>query len=348
MAYTTIDKPSDYFNTVLYTGNSTTDTGITGVGFQPDWVWVKSRGAAESNFLNDSVRGAGKNLKSESTGAEGTETQDIKSFDSDGFTLGSNDGVNDSGFNYVSWNWKAGGSASSNTDGSITSSVSANTTAGFSIITWTGNATSSQSVGHGLGAVPKVILTKNTDNGSQPWKCYFEAVGNAKYLQLNATDAPATSGVWSSTTPTSSIISISNDTGINGSGNTILAYCFAEKKGYSKFGSYTGNGSTDGTFVHCGFRPAFLLWKQTNTGGQTWGIFDNKRDPHNFVSLRLIPNASDAEGSASAAASCDFLSNGFKWRSSFGSRNGSGGTYIYMAFAENPFTTSTGVPTTAR
>jgi len=348
MAYTTIDKPSDYFNTVLYTGNSTTDTGITGVGFQPDWVWVKSRGAAESNFLNDSVRGAGKNLKSESTGAEGTETQDIKSFDSDGFTLGSNDGVNDSGFNYVSWNWKAGGSASSNTDGSITSSVSANTTAGFSIITWTGNATSSQSVGHGLGAVPKVILTKNTDNGSQPWKCYFEAVGNAKYLQLNATDAPATSGVWSSTTPTSSIISISNDTGINGSGNTILAYCFAEKKGYSKFGSYTGNGSTDGTFVHCGFRPAFLLWKQTNTGGQTWGIFDNKRDPHNFVSLRLIPNASDAEGSASAAASCDFLSNGFKWRSSFGSRNGSGGTYIYMAFAENPFVTSTGVPATAR
>ena len=351
MAYTTIDDPTQFFNTLLYTGNaadgSSTTQDITGVGFQPDWVWLKSRTQANHHFLVDSVRGANKGLYSDLTNTENTSTDYLKSFASDGFQVGPDGVVNANSQSYVSWNWLAGGSGSSNTNGTITSTVSANTTAGFSIVKWTGNATSSQSVGHGLGAVPKVILTKNTDNGSQPWKCYFEQVGNAKYLQLNATDTPATSGVWSSTTPTSSIISISNDTGINGSGNDIIAYCFAEKQGFSKFGSYTGNGNADGPFVYLGFRPAWVMTKRTDssTNGH-WSIFDTKRNTHNVNDLPLRANSSDAQSSIGNYA-FDILSNGFKPRGT-NTTNDSGGTFIYMAFAEAPFVNSNGVPTNAR
>jgi len=349
MAYTSIDDPTIYFNTLLWTGNGADGRALTGVGFQPDLVWIKDRDDTESHRLTDSVRGATKSLRSNQTNVEATETDGLQSFDSDGFTVGTQGSMNKSnGDKFVGWSWKAGTSftndASSTGIGTIDSSGSVSTDAGFSIITWTGNATSSQSVAHGLGAVPKVILTKNTDNGSQPWKCYFEAVGNAKYLQLNATDAPATSGVWSSTTPTSSIISISNDTGINGSGNTILAYCFAEKKGYSKFGSFISNGSNDGVFCWLGFKPAWVMIK--DTAARSWIILDNKRNTFNVVNNRLFADSTDAQNTSVDAL--DFLSNGFKIRSTNSSVGISGNTYIYMAFAESPFVTSTGIPTTAR
>jgi|SRR5210317_15192 len=347
MAYTTINDPTDYFNTNLWT-SSASELNVTGVGFQPDFVWLKSRSIGADHGLWDNVRGVQKLLASNQTDAEST-TSGLTSFDSDGFTLGTaNSNFNGAaGRTMVGWSWLASNTTASNTDGSITSTVSANTTSGFSIVTWTGNATASQSVGHGLGAVPKVILTKNTDSGTQPWKCYFSEVGNADYLQLNTTDVPATSGVWDNTTPSSSLIYISNDTGINGSGNTILAYCFAEKKAFSKFGSYTGNGNADGTFVYTGFKPAWVMTKESATTG-SWNIFDNRREnPFNIVKGTLKAEASNAEES-NTNLQMDFVSNGFKLRGIGGDLNGNGTAMIYMAFAESPFTTSTGVPTTAR
>jgi hypothetical protein len=344
MAYTTIKKPSDYFNTKLYTGNGSTNA-ITGVDFQPDFVWIKNRDDAHGHQLYDVIRGVTKRLSSNNTGAEATDSTGLTSFDSDGFTVGSEPAVNANTENIVAWNWLGANGTASNTDGSITSTVSANTTSGFSIVTWTGNATASQSVGHGLGAVPKVILTKNTDNGTQPWKCYFSEVGNDKYLQLNTTDVPATSGVWSNTTPSSSLIYISNDTGINGSGNTIVAYCFSEVKGFSKFGSYVGNGNADGTFVYTGFKPAWLLVKQTTGASQNWYLWDNKRDSFNVTDTPLKPDEALAE-SGIGAYNIDLLSNGFKFRGTETQINASGVTYIYMAFAEEPLVGDN--PATAR
>ena len=346
MAYTTIDKPTDYFNTKLYTGNSTTDTGITGVGFQPDWLWVKSRGAAESHFLQDAVRGATKSLKSESTAAEGTDAQNIKSFDSDGFTLGSNDGVNDSGFNYVSWNWLAGNGTASNSNGATSSTVSVNTTAGFSIVSWAG-AGSATTVGHGLGVVPKVVLVKNRSE-VYGWQMYHESLGNGKYVSLNSTDAVATSSQsWNDTSPTSSVFSVGASDSNNKSGNNIIAYCFVEKKGYSKFGKYTGNGSTDGTFIYTGFKPSFLIMKRTDTTGN-WLLYDNKRDVDNPTTQFLAPNSSQAEQTLGTTNPItDFLSNGFKLRGSGGDGNASGGTIIYMAFGQS-LVGSNNVPCTAR
>lgn len=358
MAYTTIDNPELYFQTKLYTGTGSS-LAITLDGsenMQPDWVWIKNRNLSGGYGHNifDSVRGVNKKLVSNATSSESSLTSTFNSFDTDGFTLGADsqtDEVNKSSASQVAWCWKAGTSftndASSTGIGSIDSAGSVNTDAGFSITSYTGTG-SAATVAHGLGVAPSVYILKNRTSTSN-WFVYHKSTGATKSLFLDGTDAPITSsGYFNNTEPTSSVFSIGSESDLSGSSQNMIAYCFAEKKGYSKFGSYTGNGNTDGTFVYCGFRPAFLLWKQTNTGGQTWGIFDNKRDPHNFVSLRLPPDTTDSEGSPSAAASCDFLSNGFKWRSSFGSRNGSGGTYIFMAFAENPFVTSTGIPTTAR
>ncbi len=351
MAYTTIDDPTIYFNTKLYTGNSTTDTGITGVGFQPDWLWVKSRGAAESNFLNDSVRGAGKNLKSESSGAEGTQTQDIKSFDSDGFTLGSNDGVNDSGFNYVSWNWKAGTSftndASSTGIGTIDSTGSVNDTAGFSIISYTGTG-SNGSIKHGLSTAPRMMIFKNRDEGAEGWFVYHESVGNTKRAGLlDETSVPSTSSTFfQDTSPTSSIITLGSNHGCNGP-DAMICYAFAEKQGYSKFGSYTGNDNTDGTFVYTGFKPAWVMVKRTDATNY-WFILDNKRTQSsggNPIDQELYANASDAENNQ---LRFDFCANGFKNKAASAGSNGSGASYIYMAFAENPFVTSSGVPACAK
>ena len=342
MAYTDIDKPSDYFNTVLYTGTGS-ENSKTGIGFQPDWVWIKSRSDAYEHKTYDSIRGATKEFKTNNTNAEGTDAQGLKSFDSDGFTLGTTLGVNGSSKTYASWNWLASNTTSSNTDGDITSTVSANTTSGFSIVSYTGTG-SNATVGHGLGVTPSMYIVKNrSDNDS--WGVYHKSLGATQFLRLQGTDASATSSVWwNDTEPTSSVFSVGTAVATNASGENLIAYCFAEKKGFSKSGSWTGNASADGTFIYTGFKPAMIFHKRTDSTGD-WRIWDNKRSNFNLVNKILYPSASASEGTETFG---DFLSNGFKIRTSGTDYNASGGTYIYMAFAENPLVGTNNIPATAR
>jgi hypothetical protein len=346
MAYTDIDKPSDYFNTKLYTGTEVSGNSITGVGFQPDFIWIKNRTDATNHNLYDSVRGGNGTshyfLKSNVTNAEGTNTSSLLTIDSDGFTLGDGNEVNGASDNMVSWNWLASNTTASNTDGSITSTVSANTTSGFSIVSYTGTG-SAATVGHGLGVKPNMIITKRR-NGISNWMVYNSTLGATKYLQLETTDAVGTSSTrWNDTEPTSSFFTVGTSSGTNPSSGTMIAYCFAEKQGYSKFGSYTGNSSADGTFVYTGFKPAFVIIKPSNYA-TSWNMFDNKRSAFNEVDKNLFAEDASAEVTDK---DMDFLSNGFKLRTTSTGVNGSY-NYIYMAFAESPFTTSTGIPTTAR
>jgi hypothetical protein len=338
-------QPKDYFNTKLYTGDNTSNRGITGVGFQPDWVWNKSRSNAYNHYIFDAVRGAGQRIGSNSTSAEDDKSAEFISFDSDGFTLTNNAGslnINGSGVTFANWCWKANGAGVSNTDGSITSTVSANTTSGFSISTYTGTG-SNATIGHGLGSAPSVVICKQL-NATQQWINYHKAIGATKFLHLNATDAAATSStVWNDTDPTSSVFYVGTAANCNGSGNTYVAYCFAEKKGFSKFGSYTGNASTDGPMIYTGFKPAFIILKGTNA--ENWIMFDNKRDPINVADDLILPNQNIA---AFSATYLDMVSNGFKIRTSAVGGNASGQEFIYMAFAENPLVSSNGVPNTAR
>lgn len=346
MAYTTIDKPTDYFNTVLYTGNATDNHSITGINFQPDWVWVKGRSEISSHRLNDSVRGAGKELLTNTTGAEYTYSPNtsLKSFDSDGFTLGTDNGINKSSVTYASWNWLASNTTASNTDGTITSTVSANQTAGFSIVSWTGNENASSTVGHGLGSDLGMIIIKNRID-AEHWEVWHKNLTSTSdyRLLLSGTIAENNNTAFFSEAPTSTVFTPGSNNAINGSGDSMIAYCFAGKKGFSKFGSFSGNSSTDGSFVFCGFRPAMVICKASSTTGD-WKIFDSKRIGYNAANYRLQPNSSAAETSDSLI---DFLSNGFKMRTSSDSIN-TASTVIFMAFAENPFVTSTGIPTTAR
>jgi hypothetical protein len=333
---------SEYFDTVLYTGNGGTQN-ITGVGFQPDWVWIKSRDEGTSsytghNVVQDSVRGVGTDtalVTNESYSEAGTGYSNaVTAFDSDGFSLGSRNQVNYNADAFVAWNWKAGGTAVSNTDGSITSQVSANTAAGFSVVSYTGTGANA-TVGHSLGVQPSMIIVKvrSTTNN---WAVYHSSLGNTKALLLDTTDAGLTSSLfWNNTTPTSSVFSISTGNSVNNSGQTYIAYCFANIENYSKVGSYTGNGSTDGTFVYTGFRPAWVMIKRTDSAN-SWFVFDNQRDSHNFNIRYLNPNSSSAEAVGTTGYN-DFLSNGFKIRTSGTFSNANGGTYIYLAFAENPF-----------
>jgi hypothetical protein len=344
MSYTTIDKPTDYFNTVTYSGNGSTQS-ITGVGFQPDMLWGKNRSSVTNHELTDVVRGINQRLKPNDTDADQTNTNTFTSFDSDGFSLGTDADVNASGANHVVWSWKAGGSASSNTDGSITSSVSANTTAGFSIVSYTGTG-SSATVGTGLNAVPKMVITRNRDTATN-WCVYSSEVGNTKALFLNLNNASDTATqYWNDTTPTSSVFSVGTNTGTNKSGDGFVAYCFAEKKGYSKIGKYTGNGNADGTFVYTGFKPALVIIKNYSRSSENWNLIDNKRDGFNGSNENLAPNLSGAESSGNNR--WDILSNGFKCRDTNNEVNGSGDTYVFMAFAESPFVNSNGVPNNAR
>ena len=349
MAYISF-QPNDYFNTKLYTGNASTNA-ITGVGFQPDWVWIKDKGSAGySHMLFDAVRGATKRLRSNSNAAESTIADTLTSFNSDGFTLGadaSSTEVNRSSASYVSWNWKANGQGSSNTDGSInTTATSANTTSGFSISTYTGTG-SNATVGHGLGAVPKVVLVKGLGHTSQ-WYMYHVGTGANGVMLLDNNAAKTTDTVsWQNTTPTSSVFSIGNDGGTNGSGNTYIAYCFAEKKGFSKFGSYVGNGNADGTFVYTGFKPAFVMIKRYDSGTLDWNIYDSKRPAFNETNKALWANTNDNEANVGTHG-IDLLSNGFKIRTSNDQLANNGGSFLYMCFAEEPLVSSNGVPATAR
>ena len=339
-----INKPSDYFNTKLYTGNGTDATSITGVGFQPDWVWVKERSSTSSHKIADSVRGATKELESNNTGAEGTNSTGLQSFDSDGFTLGTSVAWNENTQTYASWNWLASNTTASNTDGSITSTVSANTTSGFSIVSYTGTGVNA-TVGHGLGVAPSMIIVKRRSGDPGDWRCYHKSLGETYLIRLNLTNAALVNPSWNDTAPTSSVFSIGTNGDVNTSGGNHIAYCFAEKKGFSKFGSYVGNGSTDGTFVYTGFKPAFVIVKRAS-GVDNWLMWDNKRNTSNATVNTLRPNTSEVENTS--AYPIDFLSNGFKNRGISGHHNTSGETYIYMCFAENPLTGTNGVPCTAR
>jgi hypothetical protein len=345
MAYTNIDFPAEYFNTNLYTGNNI-ETSLT-VGFQPDWVWLKVRNAQGSHYLFDVVRGATILLNSNLTNAEATSSETLKSFDSNGYTVGTSNAVNTTGETMVGWNWKANGAGVSNTAGTISSTVSANTTSGFSIVSYTGTGANA-TVGHGLGVAPKVIFVKSRSN-AENWQVYHGAISGMSggYITLNNNDSFLTNitTIWNGN-PNSDIFGVGTYSGSNQNTYTYIAYCFAEVKGYSKFGSYTGNGSADGTFVYTGFKPAFVIRKRTDSTAD-WRMDDSKRDGYNFIPFTLFPNL-DNEETTNSGYYVDLLSNGFKCRATSVNQNASGGTYIYMAFAENPFTTSTGIPTTAR
>jgi hypothetical protein len=339
-----INKPNEYFNPVTYTGNGTTQS-ITGVNFQPDFVWVKSRNFAEDHQLTDSVRGATKVLQSNLTDAESTMTGGLTSFDTDGFSVG-----NQSDFNYnndalMSWNWKAGGTAVSNTDGTITSSVSANTTSGFSIVSWTGTGATA-TVGHGLGTTPKLFIVKERSE-ARNWPIVTTAIDGSwdGGLYLNLTDVSGNSPQSAN----SSVFNFTSSNEFNASGQTYIAYAFAEVKGFSKFGKYDGNagvGAFVNNFQYLGFKPALVLIKSYNAV-ESWNIFDNKRNGYNYQNNYLVPNTADAETSASNT-SIDLLSNGFNPYYGTGTINRSGKSYIYMAFAEQPLVGTNGIPATAR
>ena len=342
MAYTTIKKPSDYFNTKLYTGNGGTQS-ITDLGFQPDLTWIKQRGGTTSHVFYDAVRGAYWTIQSNTTNSQ-TADDGLTAWNSGGWNMGNVSTTNGNGLSYVGWNWKAGGGqGSSNTDGSInTTYTSANTTTGFSISKYTGNASAGATIGHGLGSVPKMVIVKKT-NGAKDWNVYHVGMGATKGVYLNLTNAEQTHGNWNNTTPTNTVFSIGSDDQVNGSGQTYIAYCFAEKQGYSKFSSYIGNANVNGPFVYTGFKPAFVIIKRTNLAND-WLMQDNKRyNINETVAKTLKPNSALAEGDT---GNLDILSNGFKLRSTGTNTNASGGSYIYMAFAEQPLVGDN--PATAR
>jgi len=345
MAYTTINKSTSYFDTKLYVGGNGSATTISGLGFAPDFIWAKSRDDSGVHALMDRLRSGGYGhgwVRSESSDAENNNSGrgNISSFTSDGYVLSADTwgASNEGTTNHVAWNWIAGGAGSSNSNGSITSTVSANTTSGFSIVTYTGTG-SNATVGHGLGVVPKMIMVKCRSE-SQDWFVYHNGIGT-NALRLNGTGA-SEGGVWNSTAPTSSVFSIGTAQAVNKSSGTYVAYCFAEKPGYSKIGSYTGNGNADGTFVYTGFKPTFVLTKG-NSAGENWFIHDGTRNTHNPTNKYIRPNLSNAEGSYDHL---DLLSNGFKSISA-GSTNGNNVQQIYMAFGQT-LVGSNNIPCTAR
>jgi len=353
-----INKPTDYFNTVLYTGDGTNSRAVTGVGFQPDFSWLKNRTGATAYHHQtfDSVRGASAGaLYTSLDNAEDT-VYPISSFDSDGITLRatSHDSQNASGYTFASWHWLASNSTASNTDGDIASSVSANTTSGFSIVSYTGNGTGGATVGHGLGVAPKAVIVKaRTTGNTQNWFVNYPFGTGDGYIMLNKTNAGsgADNTVWNSTAPNASTVTLGTTSGVNDASYNYIMYCFAEKKGFSKFGSYTGNGNADGTFVYTGFKPAFVMTKCSSTSSTytNWGMFDSKRPGYNQIDKVLGADLSDSEnGSTIGTQYMDFLSNGFKCRNNGSPHNISGATYIYMAFASEPLVGSNNVCATAR
>ena len=351
MAYTNIDDPSAYFQTAIYTGNGGSDRAIVNDGnsaMQPDWVWYKSRSNATSNILYDSSRGADYYLKSNTAGAEGSDAQMFESFDSDGFSLNGDTDGNGNARTYVAWQWKANGgttTAFSESGNNPGGTYQANTTAGFSIVTYTGTGAAG-TVTHGLGVAPKLIIIKNRDV-ADPWAVYY---GDATdYLVLNTTAATVDNAAWwNDTAPSSTVFTVNTDHSVNADGEDYIAYCFANVQSFSKVGTYVANANVDGPFIYCGFKPAWILRKALPRA-EPWMIIDNKRNPVNVAASNLDASSNGAE-STTADYDIDFVSNGFKVKSgatSYGNHT-VGNIYIYMAFAENPFVTSTGIPTTAR
>jgi hypothetical protein len=346
---TSTTQANDYFNVVTYTGNGSNPRTITGVGFQPDLVWGKTRNQTRNHCLFDAVRGVGStkalfsNLTDAEGGGSGNESSAygcINAFTSDGFTVNAgtvnNNYWNTNNDTYVGWAWNAGGSNATNTSGTITSTVRANTTSGFSIVTYTGTGANA-TVGHGLGVAPSMFILKARSASGLYWVVYHQSLGATKALFLQLTDAANTDILYfNNTAPTSSVLSLGTGASPNQSGTTYVAYCFAPVAGYSAFGSYTGNGASDGVFVYTGFRPSFILTKRTDSANY-WMILDDERRTYNPAFNGLYPNLSDAEGNFGNSTGIDFLSNGFKLRDSVASVNASGGTYIYMAIAESPF-----------
>ena len=329
MAYTTINKSTDYFNTKLYTGNAST-LNVTGVGFQPDWTWIKSRSGAGSHNLFDAVRGVQKRIFTDLTDAEQTSATYLTAFGSDGFTLGNNGDVNGNSQTTVAWNWKANGAGSSNTDGDINSTVSVNQTAGFSIVKYTGNGSNNQKIGHGLNAVPKMIITKPYSTTGQ-WYTYHASLGATKYLDLVSTAGSSSDiEMWNNTTPTNSVFTVGVNGNTNGSGKTTIAYCFAPVAGYSVMGSYFGNNNNNGPTIYTGMKPKFIFIKKD--GGTNWMVYDSKRLGYNANNYNLVPNTNSTED---AGNPIDILSNGFKIRNSDSSMNGDGSEYIYMAIGQS-------------
>ena len=331
----TIAAGNKYMDATLYTGTLLSNSITNAASFKPDLVWVKSRSAATDHKLTDSVRGVTKGLISNTQGVETTDTQGLTAINSNGFTVGTDTNYNNLTATYVAWQWQAGqGSTSSNTSGSITSTVSVNASAGFSIVTYTGNNTAGATIGHGLGVKPNLIIIKNKNVGTTNWLTYSSVLGATKFLKIESTDSAGTSILpFNNTEPTSSVFSVGAWDVPNGSGNSHIAYCWTEIAGFSKFGSYTGNGSSDGPFIYTGFRPKFILYKCSSTTGN-WILLDSVRSNSNVASARLLPNTSDSE--ASGTHLVDFLSNGFKLRNIDANGNGSGSTYVYAAFAETP------------
>jgi len=326
MAYTTIDDPSAYFQTKTYTGtgNSHAITLDGNSDLSPNWVWIKCRDDSHNHQVFDTLRGVHKRIRTDTSAAETTSNESLKSFDSDGFTLGTQANVNAaaSGDNsFVAWNWKETADA------------------GFDIVGYTGNGTAGRTVAHSLSAVPKMIIVKRYNDGTASWMIYHHTLGNNKYLSLDTT-AAQDAGHWDSTSPTSSVFSVSGDQRVNNDGASYFAYCFAEKQGFSKFGKYSGNGNANGPFIYTGFRPAFTIIKRIDATND-WMIGDNKITTFNPKDGMMRANLSNVELSTNPV---DYLANGFKIRLTGNAFNNSGGTYVYMAFAENPFTTSTGVP----
>ncbi len=352
MAYTTIDDPSEYFQTKIYTGtgssNAVTNDGNSDL--QPDWIWGKARNQTYNHNAFDTNRGLNKRLTVDQTDAENTDSTTITAVGSDGFTLGTSANLNGSSVNYVAWQWKAnGGTTSTNTAGTnIDTTVQANTTAGFSIMTYTGTGTDNDSIGHGLGAVPHWIIVRNRDE-SNGWQIYHHKNTSAPetdYLNLNSNSATQDdSDRWSDQAPSSTVITLGGNDGVSKSSVKYVCYAFTEIQGYSKFGKYTGNGNADGAFVYTGFRPAWIMGKRTS-GGHGWFLFDDVRDTFNPTNQLLEPHLNNAETNDSF--DIDILSNGFKLRGSENTINGNGESYIYMAFAKHPFVSSKGVPTPAR
>ena len=347
MAYTTINKSSDYFNTKLYTGTGS-QLAVSSVGFQPDLVWTKNRVVNYSNWLFDVVRGVNKGLRTDNTGGESDNATRQVSFDSDGFTLGANADVNVNTNTYASWNWKAGTSVSGNTTGSGTAKTytgSVNTTSGFSIIKYTGNGTAGHTIPHNLGVAPTFRITKRLNSVSD-WPIYNEVLGNTKEIKFTTTASGTTTNYWNSTSPNATNFTLGTNGISNENGSEFISYNFTPIQGYSKFGSYIGNGNADGTFVYTGFKPAFVIVKATSTTSD-WNIMDNKRAvSFNPNTKELYANSNSVEATGGQTIR-DYLSNGFKLRGTSGGTNGSGVSYIYMAFGQS-IVGSNNVPNNAR